>query len=223
MHLYAAIVPPASVLEAVADVVRHADAPVTPPPTAGPRPARSSRFGRRSKHEQNVVEPPPPHPVNDRQLEHVSPSRMQLPIATFGNVAVSDVSRLVEAIRGVAATLTPPRLHLAGSAALEFPGDTSVWAKVNGDLDTLRVIPPGITRIVEPLGFFVDRRQFRPMLSVATINDATSIEVLQQVVDALDAFEGEPWTVGHVSVRKKRLDLDPPGSEEIASLPLAPA
>ena len=223
MHLYAAIVPPASVLEAVADVVRTADVPVPAPTPDGPPPARSPRFGRRSKQELNVEEPPAPSPVQGLQLDHVSPSRMQLPIATFGNVAVSDVSRLVEAIRGVAATLTPPRLHLAGSAALEFPGDTSVWAKVNGDLDSLRRIPPGITQIVEPLGFFVDRRQFRPMLSVATINDATSIEVLQQVVDALDAFEGEPWAVGHVSLRKKRLDLDPPGSEEIASLPLAPA
>ncbi|MDQ4055335.1 MAG: hypothetical protein M3237_21940 [Actinomycetota bacterium] len=225
MHLFTAIVPPATVLEAVvdvaADMVRNADAPVESSARAKVSPAKGSLFGRRRKSDGELDRPSPRPGTTEPQLDLVTPSRMQLPIANFGNVAAADVSRLREAIRGVAATLTPPTLHLAGSAALEFSGDLSVWARVHGDLETLRRIPPGITRIVEPLGFFVDRRQFRQMLSVATITDATTVEVLQQVVVALDAFEGEPWTVEHVSLRKRRLDLDPPGSQEIARLPLA--
>lgn len=213
MHLYVAILPPASICEAVAEVVRAADAPVGAPAethTSGPR------FGRGRKRE--VADAPQmAHP----QLEHVLPSEMQLPIATFGNVTVADAERLGEALRGAAATLAAPTVHLAGGAELEFPGDRSVWARVHGDLDALRLIPPGMTRTVEPLGFFVDRRKFRPMLAVCTVTDTTSAEARQRVIEALDAFQGEPWTVGSVSLRQRLLDSNPAGSREVAEIPLA--
>jgi len=220
MHLFVAIVPPAGVCEAVADVVRNADATVDAP---APVPAsRGSLLRRRRKGDDGAPSQPSARAaVTDRQLDHVPPNAMQLPITSFGNVTVTDAKRLGQALRGALAPLAAPTLHLAGSAALEFPGDLSVWAQVQGDLEDLRLVPPQITRIVEPLGFFVDRRQFRTMLSVATITDTTSIEVLQGVVDALDAFRGEPWTVGHVSLMRRRLDRDSPSSEEIERIPLA--
>jgi 2'-5' RNA ligase len=228
MHLHVAILPPQDVLSAVADVVRTADAaagtaPAEAPVEAVSPPARRSLFGGRSKGAPAAAAPgPPPAPAGSagRQLDHFPLDRMLLPIANFGNVTVADSKRISEALRAVAASMAAPTLHLAGSAALEFAGDQSVWAKVDGDVEALKRIPPAVTRSVEPLGFFVDRRLFRPMLSVATITDATTIEVLQDVVDALDAFRGEPWTVGHLSLMVRRLDHQTPTSKEIGRLPL---
>jgi 2'-5' RNA ligase len=218
MRLHVAIVPPEDVLGAVADVVRNADAPVEAPPPPGRR-SLLGRRGRGAAPSRSVAA----LSLSGRELDHLPTGRMLLPLANFGNVTVADAGRISRALRDAATTLAAPTLYLAGSAALEFPGDLSVWARVNGDTDALKLIAPAITRSVEHLGFFVDRRLFRSMLAVATVTDTTSVEVLQQVVDALDAFRGDPWTVGHVSLMVRRLDHDPPDWEEIEQIPLASA
>ena len=212
MHLYVAILPPPGVCEAVAEVVRTAEASVE---TAVETPAPAGRFGRGRKRSE-----PESSGEAHPQLDHVALSEMQLPIATFGNVTVADSERLAEVLTVAAAKLTSPTVHLTGGAELEFPGDQSLWVRVQGDLDTLRLIPPGMTQTVEPLGFFVDRRKFRPLLSVCTVTEATTPEVRQRVIDALDAFQGEPWTVGSVSLRQRLLDSNPAGSKLVADIPL---
>jgi 2'-5' RNA ligase len=221
MNLHVVIVPPPEVLSAVAHVIRNAGtAPAELPVEAASPAARRSLFARPSKATAAPARPAAPTGGAGPQLDHVPLDRMLLPIANFGNVTVADSKLISEALRAVAASMAAPTLQLAGSAALEFPGDLSVWAKLDGDVEALKRIPPAITRSVEPLGFFVDRRLFRPMLSVATITDATTIEVLQDVVDALDAFRGEPWTVGHLSLMVRRLEHQSPTSKEIERLPL---
>jgi hypothetical protein len=60
-----------------------------------------------------------------------------------------------------------------------------------------------VVSAVEPLGFFCDRRQFRPRIAVATINDATTAEHLEQVLGALSAYESEPWPVAEVTILQR--------------------
>jgi 2'-5' RNA ligase len=195
MLVHGAIVPPRAVLDAVDAVVRSVPIPVGPPPEAAGAKGLRGRFGR---HRADVGTTPDA-PV---MLEHVPVQRMTLPITGFGNLTTRDVHRVTEEIRLAAEAWRLPTVRFAGGAALEFPGDWSVWAKLVGDLDDLSAIARSVPQAVERLGFFVDRRKFRPMLSVATVTPATTGPFLQDVVDALDAFRGEEW-VAEVSLLKE--------------------
>lgn len=184
MLVHGAIVPPRSVLDAVAAVVRSVPEPVEV--AAGPAKGVLGRLGRRK--EEAPARPAPP------MLEHVPVERMHLPITGFGNLITNDARRLVQAITEAAATWDAPTVRFTGGTALDFPGDWSLWARLEGDVDALGAVARGVTQSVEGLGFFVDRRQFRPMLSVARVTPATTGPFLETVVDALDAFRGEDWT-----------------------------
>ena len=157
-----------------------------------------------------AVEPPPKHrlgrrTVTDSEPELVAPELdlvpsddLALPVTAFGNVTTSDAQRIVDAITEQTEGWAAPTLHFAGGTALDFPGDRSVWAKVDGDVSDLMSIARGVPQSVERLGFFVDRRVFRPMLSVATVTESTTAPDLNSVVDALNDFRGQDWRIDAV-------------------------
>jgi hypothetical protein len=185
--IHCAIVPPRVALEAVDAVVRSVTAP-------GERAAGAAskrllgRLGRHRADSTDGVGAP-------GMLEHVAVDDMRLPITGFGNLTTHDAQRVNEVIREAAAEWAPATACLAGGTALDFPGDWSVWARLEGDLDGLMAIGRGVPQAVERLGFFVDRRMFRPMLSVATVTRQTTGPFLHDLVDALEAFRGEEWPV----------------------------
>jgi hypothetical protein len=197
MLVHGAIVPPSSALEAVAAVVRG----VVPPgegQLGGSAEGLFGRLGRARARQANPVEAPV------SMLERLPVDRLLLPITGFGNLTTHDADRVAEVIASAAVDWHAPKVRFAGGTALDFPGDWSVWAKLAGDVDALCDIALGVTKCVETLGFFVDRRQFRPMLSVATVTPATTGPYLEALVAALDAFEGKTWTVA-VSLTKETL------------------
>jgi 2'-5' RNA ligase len=75
--------------------------------------------------------------------------------------------------------------------------------------------------VVQRLGFFVDRRQFRPWISVGTITESTTAPFLQSVVDALETFEGQSWTIESISLMKRLPEEGPHAFEEMEEMPLA--
>lgn len=186
MLVHGAIIPPRAALEAVDAVVRSVRAPVEPAPELTGSKGIRGRFGR---HRADA-EPPPEPPA---MLEHVRVEDMQFPITGFGNLTTHDTHRVTESIKAAAVDWHPVTLRFAGGTALDFPGDWSVWAKVEGDLDEVFAMARSVPQSVEGLGFFVDRRKFRPMMSVAKVTPATTGPFLEQVVAALDAFRGEEW------------------------------
>lgn len=131
---------------------------------------------------------------------------LHLPITEFGNVTTTDAHRLAARIAETATEWTVPTVCFAGGGALEYPGDWSVWAKLDGDVEALTTIARGVTRSVEQLGFFVDRRLFRPMLSVATVTESTTGPDLDQVVSALDGFRGSEWTADSIVLTTESFD-----------------
>jgi 2'-5' RNA ligase len=185
MLVHGAIVPPRAALAAVDAVVRSvAPEPAAVPPSKG-------LLGRLGRHRADV----PDDVARGVMLEHVPVDDMRLPVTVFGNLTTTDVHRVTEMVREAAAQWPPLTVRFAGGTALDFPGDWSVWARVEGDVDALMAMARSVPASVEPLGFFVDRRMFRPMLSVATVTRDTTGPFLQEVVDALEAFRGEEWPV----------------------------
>jgi RNA 2',3'-cyclic 3'-phosphodiesterase len=68
----------------------------------------------------------------------------------------------------------------------------------------------------------VDRRQFRPWLPVGTITDSTTAPYLEELVAALEGFEGRPWTQAPLTVMKRLPDGDPDAPfKEVEQMPLA--
>jgi RNA 2',3'-cyclic 3'-phosphodiesterase len=219
MRLFAAIVPPRPVLDEICEAMQVVRTPVT---AAVPRRGLFSRLrggaasrGYASGQVAQVSD------VSEAELAMAPPERMQLPITHFGNVTQGDSIKLAEALRAEAATWSRPQVHFAGAAALEWPGDQSVWAKLEGDLDDLMTIGRGVPHVVQRLGFFVDRRQFRPWLSVGTITDSTTAPYLERLVEVLDTFRGQDWTVESVSLMERLpTTAGPMDFEEIERMPL---
>jgi hypothetical protein len=50
-----------------------------------------------------------------------------------------------------------------------------------------------VSLVSQGLQLFVDRRAFRPMIEIVSVNRLTTPEYLERLMAELDAFEGTPW------------------------------
>jgi 2'-5' RNA ligase len=185
--IIAALLPPPDVLERVRSVV-------TGVTLASQEPAGRGRRGLLRRRAPVAPSPPPP------MLDVRPAPAMYLPIARFGNLALGDVSRLVDAMEGEAREWATPRLSLSGGVAPEAEGDDEVYIKLAGDLDALGVVTRGITKVAADRQLYVDRRRFRPHVEVGRVNDHTTPAYLGALVEALDQFESTSWWMTHVSL-----------------------
>lgn len=216
MRLFTAIVLPRDLLEEIVRVVHPAEN-VAGEAAPGPR-----RLGLRSRRRATRIDGSITEDPTGGQLNRPSLEAMYLPISQFGNVTLPDSKTLADALRAEVATWRRPTVRFSGGTALEFPGDDSVWAKLDGDLDELRTIGRGVPLVVQRLGFFVDRRQFRPWLSVGTITAETTAPYLEAVVGRLEAHRSADWTIEHVSLLRRPMDaVTEDVYEEYERMPLA--
>jgi 2'-5' RNA ligase len=215
MRLFAAIVPPREVLQEVVAVVDSVRSTLD----LDPEPAKWWRRRPSGKGHAAGAESVPP--VN-KELDRPPIELMHIPITNFGNVTLGDSVKLADALREKAASWSRPEVRFAGAAALEFPGDESIWATLDGDVDGLRVVGRGVPEVVKRLGFFVDRRVFRPWLSVGTITDETTAPYLERLVAAIEGLEGRPWSVDAVSLMRRPAEAESSDTfEEMERMPLA--
>jgi 2'-5' RNA ligase len=191
MHLFAALLPAREVFEPFTDLVSRVR--VFEPGPAGPAGQHRATTGvlgrlrRRGEPESTALEPAGP------QLDVVPTSRMHLTLARFGNLTQSDAARLTDALCAQAPTWPAPRLRLQGGDALPWPGDKSVWVSLAGDMDELWEVARGVPRVAQGLQLFVDRREFRPLIRLGTINDQTTAAWLEQLVAELNELESAAW------------------------------
>lgn len=137
------------------------------------------------------------------ELAPVPVSELRIPITGFGNVSHGDAVHLVSTLTRAAAQWPRPDLRFAGSAALEWPGDESVWARLDGDVDGALTIGRGVPPAVKQLGFLVDRRAFRPWMSIGEITPRTTPRYLERLVADLDEFKGVMWTLESLTIMRK--------------------
>lgn len=221
MRLEAIIRPPSALAEAVVEVLRAARGESTPLPAGSARTPGGGLL-RRFAGRRGVAASPAPSPPG-LALDLLPAAELTLPLVDFGNVTAGDGRRLAAALQQAAAGWAGATVSLGGGAALEFPADRCVWVKLEGDVAALHALAREAGQVVERLGFFVDRRRYRPMLAVASINDATQAEDLELAVAALDAFRSEPWTVDHVSLTKTSYRTGAPEAAEFERLMLGPS
>jgi hypothetical protein len=215
VYLYAALVPPREILDALWSVADFTPAQVAtePPPPAG----RKGLLRRRP--EPVVVEVVPPLPLlNLAPVAHV-----QLPVAKFGNLSRDDADRLAGSMTRAAAEWSSPRLQLTGGSSVESEQGVSVWVDLVGDIDPLKSAIRGLHEAAKGLRLFIDRRVFQPCVRLGGVRpDATESE-LAELLARLAQFESEPWWqtgIGLYTPVEHGPDL--PSFKPYADIPLGP-
>jgi hypothetical protein len=146
-------------------------------------------------------------------LDRIPSAQMQLSVAAFGNVARSEMVTLYSALSRLAAAWpSAPALHFAGGAALEWPGDQRVWAKLDGDVEALQGVASSIAPAMLRLGYAIDRRRFRPWLPLGTVTPTTGVDFLERLLARLDSHQGASWEATHLSVLGPVFDKSGSGS-----------
>jgi 2'-5' RNA ligase len=181
VHIHAAIVPPAEILDEVAAAL------------AG---------------------------VPAESMERIPDDRLQLVVAGFGNVTAGDSRRIRTALGDLAAGLPRPQLLFMGPELVDTGYGTTVAARFEGDLDALSDIAKRVTRRVESLGFYVDRRRLNPWLEIARTKVGTSASEVAAVAEALRALVGRPWVVADIRILATLMDGDGSRFSEVERIPL---
>jgi 2'-5' RNA ligase len=211
MRLFAAVVPPPELSEQLVALL----APSTVPLAEPSRRRFALRRGRPSADAAATTSPA------SRELTVLDAAAVHVHLASFGNVALGDVTKLTEALRRGAATWPRHELGLAGGTALEFAGDDAVWADVEGDVPRLSELARQVAAVGQRLGFFVDRRKFRPRLAVARITEETTAPYLEDVVARLEQHRSPTWTVDRLSLMQRPNDAEGPDHfTELEQIPL---
>ena len=141
------------------------------------------------------------------QLRPVPDFNMRIEIASFGNLDRSDASRLTDVLQAEAARWHSVRLQVTGGVMLDWPGDDSAWASLDGELERLNLVARGVARAAQGMRLFVDRRRFRPLIKLGTVNDETTVPYLEALQTGLDAFTSGPWIQSSFSLLQSATSL----------------
>lgn len=205
MQVRIGVLLPLEVLEPVAGVIASSSAPV--PGTGAP----ARRGLLRRKATTPVVEAPPV------SLDVLAPGQAHLRLASLGNVTVGQATQLADVLGEAAAGWSAPTLHVDGVAENDDP--RALVVALAGDVDALRELARNVLQTVERLGLFLDRRAFRPAVTVATAPEE-SVGALEAARAALAGYRGQSWTVGGLSLLKLEYDGAAVSVGEVSRLPL---
>jgi hypothetical protein len=196
VHLHAAFLPPPALLHELTALVRAQE----PPPPEAESPEKRGLFGRRQEEAPVPVGPPAP------LLDVLGTDEMAVPITNFGFVHTTTARTLGSVLAVATERYGAPEVVFSGGSALLDEDDRFVWAQLRSDddgVEVMRGIAREVVSAVEPLGLFCDRRAFRDRVPVARINDGTTVEHLESVLAALDAYTSQPWRVTEVAVLRR--------------------
>ncbi|MGW4648917.1 RNA 2',3'-cyclic phosphodiesterase [Kitasatospora sp. NPDC004289] len=138
-----------------------------------------------------------------------------LTLAFLGEVPVTEVPALEEALGRVAGEHGAHRLRLAGGGCF---GDRVLWAGVDGEVWALRRLAEGVREAVGQLGGESDQFGFHPHLTLARAGSShgrrradrrTDAADLRALATALDGFRGSDWQTEELCLMRSELDHGP--------------
>ncbi len=106
-------------------------------------------------------------PVGESKVRWVKPRNMHVTMKFLGDVPDADVMGICRAVEDAAAGLAPVEFDVVGLECAPARGPVKmVWAGVRESGRTLTGTFAGLESAMEALGFDVERRAFRPHLTV---------------------------------------------------------
>jgi 2'-5' RNA ligase len=143
---------------------------------------------------------------------------LNLPVARFGNTTYDDAHRLTGMLADAAADWSPLRLSLGGASVVETPAERTLGIEVRSEDDSLLQLSLDIKKTAERMRFLLDRRDFTPILALASVRAGTPSGI-DAAAAALASFESDPWLLTAISMRKQTYGNDY-ASEELAQVPI---
>jgi 2'-5' RNA ligase len=114
-------------------------------------------------------------------------------LARFGNLGLHEVTIVTETLSEIGTFCPPLKLHLTGPEAMpSVEGAEEVGIGVDGDLDALMSLVHTIPSMVKRHGLFLDRRSFRPLVTVA--QGARQPFHAGSALSALHGYVSPEWT-----------------------------
>jgi 2'-5' RNA ligase len=162
-----------------------------------------------------AVVPPPPalaalaaavDPLRGPGATWVPPERMHVTLAFLGDVV--DPMPYGEALAAAVAGVEPFALRVRGGGAFPRVARARVlWAGLDGDVEALARLARIARRTARAARIAVERKPYVPHVTVARVG--TPGFDAAPAVAALDAVEGEPWTVTEAVLMRSVLGPKP--------------
>jgi len=147
-------------------------------------------------------------------LRVVRPEGIHLTLKFLGDIEISQVEPVSEAMTRATHDVQPFQIHLGETGA--FPSlqrPRVLWAGVDGEIESLRKLQGAIEKAVEGLGVEGERREFNPHLTLARIRGGASEEEGLKVARMLsETHLDESLSIPVDSISLIRSTLTPQGA-----------
>ncbi len=136
---------------------------------------------------------------------------VHLTLKFFGQLPEKDVDPICEAAQGVAASVAPFELQVAGAGAFPNPRSPRViWVGLGGDLEALGAFYQMLESAFASLGHLPEGRPFHPHLTLGRVRSPAGRERLTRMLQEVPPPESPGFQVGEVILFRSQ--LSPQGS-----------
>ena len=158
--------------------------------------------------------------VIPKGVKWVDPGGIHLTLKFLGNVPLPMVEKLLTAMQQASDQFQTEsagkQLQLRLSGLGTFPNRQQarvLWAGTEGDLDSLAALQKLVDQAVATLGYSLEKRPFRPHLTIGRVRDSVPQQLRQSIGQAVAAAELPPtdfWNVD--TLHLIRSNLTPSGA-----------
>ncbi len=143
------------------------------------------------------------------RIKWVNPDSIHLTLKFLGNIPISDIDRITQAMTDAARRITP--FHLETEVLGAFPNLKRVqvvWVGLGREVDKLKRLQQIIETNLTQLGFTAEQRQFKPHLTLARLGKEVPPGERQRLGELIagTSFEtGERVKVDSINLIKSQL------------------
>ena len=140
------------------------------------------------------------------RVKWVRPESIHLTLKFLGNIEVSRIDAIVNAMR--LAVKGYDALHLNASGTGVFPNARRprvIWVGLGGQLDPLISLQQTLDTHLAELGFAAETRPFKGHLTLGRIKAKVAADRLQEALDKLNSFESENFEADRIILFKSEL------------------
>ena len=119
-------------------------------------------------------------------IRWVDPAGIHLTLKFLGDIKQGLVPDVMAAMVQACETATPFSLNLAGLGVFPNPRQPRVlWAGIDGDMKPLRSLQERVDAAVHGLGFSLERRDFKPHLTLGRVRNSVAQKRSSQIGSAI--------------------------------------
>ena len=143
------------------------------------------------------------------RIKWVRPEGIHLTLKFLGDIEISMIEPVMQAMADAAATATPFKLGIQQPGA--FPNlqwAQVVWVGLGGEVDKLKQLHKKLDTNLAKLGFKAEQRPFKPHLTLARLGAEASAEQRQQLGELIATTRleaGKAINVSDISLIKSQL------------------